>query len=85
MYILAILPKKNEKKNNCLQFKCLDEMEPKPTGKPPSGRYDHALVKIKNYLVVFGGRVLSTKKTSNFKKMFDDTIFLLQLDTLVWT
>lgn len=49
-------------------------MEMKPTGRAPSGRYDHAVVKIKNYVVVFGGRRLPTESKDN---MFDDSIYLL--------
>ena len=82
MYILAILPSKTEKNVSNLQFKCLDDLEMKPQGKPPTGRYDHAVVKIRNYVAIIGGRRLASE-TKN--QMFDDSIYLLQLDNLVWT
>lgn len=58
LYILAVLPSDDDPKTNELKFRCIDDMEVKPKGRPPSGRYDHAILKIRNYVAIFGGRKL---------------------------
>lgn len=54
-------------------------MEHKIVGRPPRGRYDHAMQRFKNTIVLFGGRKLGINDA------FATNIYLLRLDTLMWT
>ena len=45
-------------------------------GKPPDARFDHTMDRLRELLVVLGGRS---------KTAFVDTVYVLDLETLVWT
>jgi len=79
--ILCFVPKdrRSERIEYKLEFKSQEELELKPTGRPPQGRYDHGMLKFSNSLVVFGGRKL------NRESPFSDSVYMLKLDTMIWT
>ena len=79
--ILCFVPKDPRSKESAykLEFKCQDELEVKPTGRGPQGRYDHGMLKFSNSLVVFGGRKL------NRESPFSESVYMLKLDTMIWT
>ena len=56
-----------------------DELDIKPKGKAPQGRYDHGMVRYGNHIVIFGGRKL------NKDAPFADSVYLLGLSDLTWT
>ena len=69
---------KDKNFNQSFVFKSEEELDKRPTGKRPAARYDHGMVTIKNYVVIFGGRTLQASAP------FVDSINLLRLDIMEW-
>ena len=76
LYILSLTNVYENQNKMCLKWKSCDELDIK--GKPPTGRYDHEMKKLKNTILVYGGRKI------NREKPFCESIFLLQLSSLTW-
>ena len=77
LYILALMNDPENKNKMKLVWKNEDELHIK--GRAPTGRFDHAMQKLNNTLVVFGG------KKMNKDKAFAESIYVLQLSSLTWT
>lgn len=76
LYILSL--QNNYERRNKMGFRWKSEDELDIKGKPPKGRYDHAMKKFKNTIMIFGGRKIS--HSSPFSK----GIYILQLASLTW-
>ena len=76
LYILAL--QNNYERRNKMSFRWKSEDEMDIKGKAPKGRYDHAMKKFKNTIMIFGGRKIS--RSSPFSK----GIYILQLVSLTW-
>ena len=78
LYILCVVPLSINNTRYKLEWICEDDLPLTPQGKGPQGRYDHAMLKFNNNLVVFGGRKL------NKGSPFADSIYILRLDSFDW-
>ena len=61
-----------------MRFRWKSDDELDIEGVPPKGRYDHAMQRFKNTIIIFGGRKV------NKDHPFASSIYLLQLSSLTW-